>query len=397
MTGPNETTRSTRRTFLLSVPLTMAGVVAHVRGEGADAVVGRKLRAAVIGHTGRGDYGHGLEGIFARRPDIELVGLADPDPAGRAATAAKIGAPRSYADYQELLERERPELVSIAMRQSDQHHAIGLACLRAGAHCYFEKPFARHPGETDELLAEAKRRGVRVAVAHTMRLMPVIRRLRREIEAGLLGELRELRAYGKQDARAGGEDMMVLGSHLFDLLRLFAGDPHWVTAQVLSEGRDLRPGDRRLVKDNVGWVAGDQVSALFGFANGITATFTSDARLRETIGQWGIELLGSRGVARIGCDLEPSVFLREPGKWVPGGRVDRWTPWTPAPEDTGLERAVRGPVDDWLLAIREGREPECSGPNGAWAVEMVMGVYRAALERTRIAFPLRERTHPLDG
>ena len=51
-----------------------------------------RLKAVVIGHTGRGDYGHGLEGIFANRPDIDLVALADPDPAGRAKTASKIGA-----------------------------------------------------------------------------------------------------------------------------------------------------------------------------------------------------------------------------------------------------------------------------------------------------------------
>src|SRR5439155_937559 len=64
-----------------------------------------KLTAAVIGHTGRGDYGHGLEGIFSNRLNIEIVALADPDADGRAKTAAKILAPRSYADYREMLEK----------------------------------------------------------------------------------------------------------------------------------------------------------------------------------------------------------------------------------------------------------------------------------------------------
>jgi predicted dehydrogenase len=326
-----------------------------------------------------------------------LVGLADPDPAGRTAMAARIGAPRSYADYRELLDRERPELVSIAPRHADRHHEIGLACLRAGAHCYFEKPFTRTPAEADDLLREAGARGLRIGVAHTMRLMPVIRRLRREVETGALGELRELRAYGKQDARAGGEDMMVLGTHLFDLLRLFCGDPGWVTAQVLTGGRDITPADRRTVKDNVGWVAGDQVFAQFGFGRGVHATFTSDAKLRETVGHWGIEFHGSRGVARLRCDLEPAVYLRETTGWLAAGREDRWRVWPVPPEEAGLERAVRGPADDWLQAIREAREPGCSGRDGAWAVEMVAGVYRAALGGRRTVFPLAERSHPLEG
>src|SRR5438105_3653764 len=93
-----------------------------------------KLKAAVIGHTGRGDYGHGLDAIFVNRPNIDLVALADPDSEGRNKMAAKLGAPRAYADYRDLLEKERPQLVSIAMRQADQHHAIALAALKMGAH-----------------------------------------------------------------------------------------------------------------------------------------------------------------------------------------------------------------------------------------------------------------------
>src|SRR6185295_7575666 len=112
-------------------------VAAGFRGRAADPET--RLKAAVIGHTGHGDYGHGLDGIFNNRRGIELAALADPDPDGRAKTAAKIGAPRTYADYRELLEKERPNLVSIAMRQSDEHHAIALAALRVGAHIYCEK------------------------------------------------------------------------------------------------------------------------------------------------------------------------------------------------------------------------------------------------------------------
>ena len=89
-----------RRDFMAS--LTGAIVAADLSNLAGEP--GAKLKAAVIGHTGRGDYGHGLEGIFSNRPDVEVVALADPDSEGRATTAAKIGAARSYADYREMLE-----------------------------------------------------------------------------------------------------------------------------------------------------------------------------------------------------------------------------------------------------------------------------------------------------
>ncbi len=56
---------------------------------------------------------------------------------------------------------------------------------------------------------------------------------------------------------------------------------------------------------------------------------------------------------------------------------------------------IRLPAADWLDATQQDREPECSGHNAAWAVEMVMGVYHAALQGTRIPFPLSSRSHPL--
>ena len=348
----------------------------------------------MIGHTGRGDYGHGLEGIFNNRPGIEVVAVADPDPAGRAKVAAKIGAARSYADYRELLEKEKPGLVSIAMRHADQHHAIALGALRAGAHVYCEKPFVTTPAEADELLAEADKRGLRIAVAHTMRMMPIVKRLKQAIAEGLLGELVELRAYGKQDARAGGEDLMVLGTHLFDLMRLLAGDPLSCTARGLQGGRDITRADARVVKDNVGLVAGDAVFAQFAFTRGVNATFTSDAKLRATMGFWGIEILGSKGVARINCDLSPLVFIRRNNEWKVTGRTERWEPFDPAFVKPASEHNL-GPVGDWLEAIAQKREPECSGRNGAWAVEMVAAVYQAALGGGRVMFPLAQRSHPL--
>ncbi len=394
MTPSPQTTAAapfTRRRFLCSTVLAATISPFALPARGADA--GGRLKAAVIGDTGRGDYGHGLEGIFQNRPNVELVALADPDAGGRERMAAKIGAPRRYADYRELLEKEKPQLVSIAMRQADQHHAIALAALRAGAHLYCEKPFVSAPAEADQLLAEASRRGRRIAVAHTLRMLPVLVRFKQAVADGLLGDLVEVRACGKQDSRAGGEDMMVLGTHLFDLLRMFLGDPSSCTARVLWQGRDITPKDGRLVKDHVGPVAGDQVFAHFAFANGVNATFTSAEKLRETTGFWGIEFLGSKGAARINCDVAPNIFFRRVGAWKSDGRTEQWEPFDAS--SVKLASPNAGPVDDWLDAIAKNREPVCSGRNGAWAVEMVMAVYRAALTGARVTFPLAERGHPL--
>ena len=59
-------------------------------------------RAAIIGHTGHGNYGHGLDVAFMGYPNIEIVAIADPDEAGRKKVQAITQAPNTYDDYREM-------------------------------------------------------------------------------------------------------------------------------------------------------------------------------------------------------------------------------------------------------------------------------------------------------
>lgn len=195
-------------------------------------------RAAIIGHSGRGDYGHGLDVIFNDLPGVSVVAIADPVAGGREAAAKRSGALRQYSDYREMLAKEKPQLVSIAPRWSEHHHAMGLAALEAGAHLYMEKPITTTLAEADELIALAGKRRLKIAVAHQMRLAPNIVHLKRKLAEGLIGEVVQIRSWGKQDHRAGGEDMIVLGTHLFDMMRNLVGDASSCSARILHDGRD---------------------------------------------------------------------------------------------------------------------------------------------------------------
>ncbi|HZJ17749.1 MAG TPA: Gfo/Idh/MocA family oxidoreductase [Chthoniobacteraceae bacterium] len=360
-----------------------------------------KLRAAILGHTGEGDYGHGFDVIFNDLPGLEVVALADPDEAGRTKAAEQSKAARQYADWRELLGKEKPQLVCLASRWTHERHAMGMAALRVGAHLITEKPFTTTLAEADELLTTADRAGLKIAVAHQMRLAPSIVNLKKAIGDGLLGDLLELRAWGKQDeARSGGEDMIVLGTHVFDLMRLFAGDVEFCTARVLQGGRELTHADARKVKERIGPIAGDEVTAQFGFTNGVNGTFTSRKRLREPVGHWGIELIGSKTSVRILCDVYPAVHVLKRGSWNAEGRTDQWQRFEGDPAsvpaaDRGFGPANRRLVEDWLDAIEKNREPVCSGLNATKSLEMVMAVYHAALSGGRVALPLKDRSHPL--
>src|SRR5437867_1478751 len=92
----------------------------------------RTYRVAVIGRTGRGDYGHDLDTVWLDVPDVEVVAVADESPAGLAKAMDRLRAKTSYADYRDMLAREKPDVVSIAPRWLDCHRDMLLACVEAG-------------------------------------------------------------------------------------------------------------------------------------------------------------------------------------------------------------------------------------------------------------------------
>jgi predicted dehydrogenase len=170
---------------------------------------------------------------------------------------------------------------------------------------------------------------------------------------------------------------------------------------VTQNGRDITRQDARTATENIGPIAGDEIEAQFGFARSGNASFTSRGKLRERVGHWGIELIGSKTSARILADIAPAVYVQQTGTWDATGRTDQWRRWENDPflNATAAERgsgpANRRLVDDWLDAIEKNRDPVCSGRNAMKALEMVMAVYQAALSASRVRLPLAERKHPL--
>lgn len=87
----------------------------------------RQYRIAVIGHTGRGNYGHFIDRAWLQIPGCRVVAVADPDAEGRAQAVKRTRAERGFADYRQMLDTVRPDIVSIAPRWLDQHHDMILA------------------------------------------------------------------------------------------------------------------------------------------------------------------------------------------------------------------------------------------------------------------------------
>tara|TARA_R110002096_G_scaffold147671_9_gene307649 strand:- start:5556 stop:6731 length:1176 start_codon:yes stop_codon:yes gene_type:complete len=389
-----------RRQFHSKSLLFGAAALSHSGAFAQDEV----LKAAVIGHTGRGDYGHRLDVLFRDLPNVQVVAVADADSANHEKAKTATGAPKAYADFQEMLAVEKPNLVSVAPRWTDQHFAMGKAALEAGAHVYLEKPFTQTLAQADELLKIANEKNLKIAVAHQMLLDPKITKLKDSIDKGEIGDLLEVRLFGKQDARAGAEDMVVLGTHLFDLARYFAGDAIWCTARISEKGSEITvDSGRSAIQEDLGKIAGDHIHAYFAMSNGVDLTFQSRPEGSHLNGPWGLELIGTKAKVRVFAGHPVKTFL------VTAAKVQNYTyPYVElfaTEEETDKERPEafwmdignRRIVDDWLRAIQfQRRDPICSGYRAMKALEMITAVFQAGISRKRVFLPLSDRTAPFD-
>ncbi len=390
-----------RREFLAGAA---ALVATATQGGRAAQPPANKYRAAVIGHTGRGDYGHGLDKVWLEIPAVEIVAVADANEPGLAAAVKRLGAPRGFSDYRRMLDETRPDLVSICPRWLDQHRDMVVAAAERGVRgIYLEKPLCRTLAEADEMIAACEQHHVKLAIAHQTRYsqkLPVVWDL---IKSGQLGAILELRVRGKEDRRGGGEDLWVLGTHMLNLVNHFGGAPTWCAGSIYQQGRPLRREDVQEGAEGIGPLAGDNVHALYRLAGGAVACFDS---VRDAAGQpsrFGLQIFGSKGLVQMfDTGHLPDLGYLPDSSWTAGKNKQAWIPISsagvgqPEPlENRKLEGGNVLAVKDLLAAIAEDRQPQANIYEARTATEMIVAVFESQRLGGPVTFPLANRQNPL--
>jgi predicted dehydrogenase len=365
----------------------------------------RSYRIGVIGSTQRGGYGHGMDSAFKDADLFEVVAIADDDPAGLVATGKRLGVTKLYADYRSLLAREKPDIVGIGPRWLTDRVPMVTAAAEAGCHIFLEKPLAATLREADAMLAVCERTKVKCALAHQLRALPPVRTAFADIRAGKYGKV--LRLYGQpsDDARGGGEELIVHGTHFFDLMISLAGPPRWVSAHFGTGERDATLADKHEGREPIGPIVGDSAAIMIGFDRSVRGFWNSTANLNQHGTIYGLTIqceqatvcMRTKGEVFIypGPVVEPENDQRAWEKvWV-----ENWhfTPeHKPAPLNDYLLRANQTLTHELVAAIEHDTEPTASLRDAVLVTEIIQGAYASHFANgQRLPIPLADRRHPL--
>ena len=154
-----------------------------------------------------------------------------------------------YTSFDEMLEKEKPDVVSIAT-PNDTHKPLSIKAMAAGCHVLCEKPLAMNTPEAKEILAASKKYNRRLMINFSTRISAEAYAMKRAVDSGVLGDVyfarsvwtrrRRLPGFGgwfgiKQ--RSGGGPLIDIGVHRLDLALWLMGYPKpvWVMGSTYDK------------------------------------------------------------------------------------------------------------------------------------------------------------------
>jgi predicted dehydrogenase len=316
-------------------------------------------------------------GCYAAHPRTQLVAGCDLIPERRAAFGEKWGiAPEHlYADYREMLERERPEVVSVCTSWSHTHDEIVPDVARSGVRGIFtEKPLATSMAKASEIIRLVEERGIKLQCSYPRRWTPRYQAVRRLIAEGAIGDVLSVTAMGF-------DSLIHNGTHATDAMTYFAADPEPSFAMGRVEPEALNRHGRP-IQDARG-------SGYVEHINGVRFFLDGGA----SAGPQAFVISGTAGRIVAMNDCRYVDLWRRPADGAQGDQPLRepqlCPPTVKSPPLQGLE--------DLIECIDTGRDPICNARQAARFMEYGLAIHSSHRRGgVGVSFPLEDHSLSID-
>ena len=294
----------------------------------------------------------------------QIVAASDQVEERLQAFGRKWNVERLYSSYEEMLDNEELDIVSVCTHPIPRRDITVKAASSGVKAIYCEKPMATSLREAEEMIAACDENNVKLSINHTRRWDWQYRKAKELIDSGEIGQLQGITLHY-------GGGLANMGTHFFDMLRSFAGDVAWSVGH-LSNPDSLDP----------------QGSGYFYFKNGVRGIVNGSSSRSAS---FMFEFLGSRG--RITVTPLPAKFRLYVSD---GGLKEKPFPEPPEEEKInifGIGRCVIPlAVEEIIHSIEQDEDTVSSGRDGYAALEMLLSFHES--ERTgnsRVNFPVQNK------
>lgn len=330
----------------------------------------RSLRLGImsVAHLHADSYVNNIRAV----PDVELIGISDDVVERGQSFAAQHGT--TYLGDHDALLALRPDGVLVCS-ENTRHRRLVEQAAAAGANVLCEKPLATTREDAAAMIAACRQAGVILMTAFPMRFSAPLLQVKAQLDQGNLGPVyclnttnqgrmpANIRHWFVEKELAGGGAMMDHIVHLADIFNWWFGrDVRSVYAQ----------SNHILHANTVEVETGGLV--MLTFSDGLFASIDCSWSKPLNYPTWGgltMELISERGLTTVDAfNQNLNVFRQEPA-------AHHWAYW-----GSDADQAM---VEEFVAAIREGREPAVTGEDGAFALEVTLAAYESAASGQPVA------------
>ncbi|MDP7130522.1 MAG: Gfo/Idh/MocA family oxidoreductase [Planctomycetota bacterium] len=245
---------------------------------------------------GRLPYSHAA--CYAAVEETEMVACSDVIEEKVERTKLRYGIPHGYSDYREMIEKEKPDIVSVTTRPVN-HAEVSIFCAEHGVKgIYCEKPLCCSMEEADAMLEACEKNNVKFNYGTNRRYQACYTLVRQLVEEGEIGDLRSVIAY------CHGSAQWSL-THASDQLLYQSGDSEVEFVRGLAALEEADFADNRVEKDP------SILDGYVKFSNGVTGHLVG-------VSGWDCEVVGSKGRIRT---LNDSASLRMQKRMGPANQL----------------------------------------------------------------------------
>ena len=320
--------------------------------------------------VGLGSRSRSWIGVCQRNPDVALVGYVDVVPEQRERIAQQLGLPQAqiFSSLEEAAEAIEADFV-LDVTPPAAHEVVATGAFSAGLHVLGEKPFSDNFDAAKRVVAAAESAGLTHMVTQNYRFGRLPRTTHHRLKEGIIGEPAQVTVgfYRAWATRPGTHYTTMpyplltdMGIHHFDMLRyVMAREPVRVYARTWNP--------------SWGWHAGDAGhTAIIEFTDGLIGTHhslgCSVGKQSPWNGEWRIE--GAEG----------SLTWEDDALYFTCAHPSDKRAREALPLD---ELALTGQdalLAEFVAAVNEGREPECSGKDNIKSLALVFAAIQSAKE-----------------
>jgi predicted dehydrogenase len=329
-----------------------------------------KIRIAFVGCGGHAN--HSLYPVLHRIQEIDLVAVVDRIEEKRLMVQRKFGALRSYAEVEEMLDKEEPEGVCI-VGPPQMHYQVGMQILERGIPIFVEKPSSidfNHAYKLAETARKANTFGITAFMKRFATAYKEAKRITESPEFGPVSMVSVRYSHGAYPLIWGLEPeplCCLVGNqcHAFDLARFFGGDVDEVYAKLC----DHKKGRFAF-------------AVTLGFKNGAVGLLNSNAtddpawNIRETLNVSG--LLCSVDVEdMIHLNYRPNERWSDDLKRLPWLQGMYALPHAVAYGQGGQYLGYEGELRHFAVCIQTGEEPRSSLYDGAASLAIAEAIWES--------------------